>query len=347
MKKIKKANICKYVNSFKVDRTLIKNYTPKAGDVAIFKILEIGSMDAIQDFEGRNCNIFEGDQVMLAFGNRYATNQFEAYVPKGYQAEYDLVSKGGVVGNVASMYFKLEDLGPTKLKLEGYVTDGNKVINAIYHHREAVRFEPFKQNSFKTILSLGSSMDSGKTTTAAFLCRGMKNSGHKVAYVKLTGTVFNKDKMLCFDCGADYVSDFSEFGYPSTYLCSVDEILNIYAGLLQEVTEQNPDYLVIEIADGLYQRETNALINYLPFTDSMDHVILSCSDSLGVHTGVGVLSPIFGKKLFALGGLFTGSPLLVNEVERQCHLPVLTLEKLANGELLKTLLRKHGVKVAV
>ena len=347
MKTIKKSNSCKYVNNFKVDRTIIKNYRPKAGDVAIFEIVEIGSMDAIQDFEGRNCYIFEGDRVMLTFGNRYASNQFEAYVPQGYQPEYDLVSKGGLAANVASMYFKLEDLGPTKLKLIGYATDGNKVINTIYHHREEVRFEPFKQNNFKTILALGSSMDSGKTTTAAFLCRGLKKAGHKVAYVKLTGTVFNKDKMLCYDCGADYVSDFSEFGYPSTYLCSVDEILNIYAGLLQEIAEQNPDYLVIEIADGLYQRETSALINYLPFTDNVDHVILSCSDSLAVHTGVEILSPIFGKKLFALGGLFTGSPLLVNEVEDQCHLPVLTLEKLANGKLLTALLRTEEIKVAV
>ena len=347
MKRIKKSNSCKYVSDFKIDRNILKTHKPKAGDVAIFKVMEIGWSNAIQDFEGRNCFIFEGDQVLLTFGNRYASNQFEAYVPDGYQEEYDLVSKGGIAANVASMYFELEDIGATKLKLIGYATDGKNVINSIYHHRKEEQFEPFTQNNFKTILALGSSMDSGKTTTAAFLCRGLKKAGHKVAYIKLTGTVYNKDRMLCYDCGADYVSDFSEFGYPSTYLCSIDEILNIYAGLLKDVAAQNPDYLVIEIADGLYQGETNELINHLPFTDAIDHVILSCSDSLAVHTGVGILSPIFGEKLFALGGLFTGSPLLVDEVQKRSTLPVLTLEKLADGKLLGKLLQTKVIKMAI
>ena len=245
------------------------------------------------------------------------------------------------------MYFELEDIGPTKLKLKGYATQGDKVINTVYHHRKEVSFKPFERNDFKTILSIGSSMDSGKTTTAAYLCRGLKKAGNQVAYIKLTGTVYNKDRMLCYDCGADYVSDFSEFGFPSTYLCSVNEILNIYAGLLEDVAAQNPDYLVIEIADGLYQGETHELINYLPFTDVIDHVILSCSDSLAVHTGVEILSPIFGKKLFALGGLFTGSPLLVDEVQKRSKLPVLTLEKLADGDLLSKLLQTKKIKKAV
>ncbi|MEM8508821.1 MAG: hypothetical protein AAF717_13375 [Bacteroidota bacterium] len=348
MKTIKKANSCKYVSDFTIDRDVIKTYSPMPGDVAIFEVLELWSLNAIQDFEGRNCYIFEEDHIMLAFGNRYASNQFEAYVPEEYQEVYDLVGKGGVVGNVASMYYKLEDVGPTKLKLVGYATNSKgEVINTIYHHKKSTPFQPFEIQPFKTILSVGASMDSGKTTTAAFLCRGLKNAGNKVAYIKLTGTIFNKDKMLCYDCGADYVSDFSEMGYPSTYLCSLDEILDIYEGLLQEVATTHPDYVVIEIADGLYQRETHQLLNHLPFTNTLDHVILSCSDSLAVHTGIKLLSPIFGERLFALGGLFTGSPLLVEEVEQQETLPVLTLEKLMDGHLLRTLLRDKREKMIV
>lgn len=347
MKTVKKANSCKYVADYRLDTQCIKDYRPKAGDVAIFEVTELGSSDAIQNYEGRNCSIFKGDHLMLAFGNRYASNQFEAYVPDNYQPNYDLISRGGVAGKVASMYFKLEDVGPTKIKLIGYAKDGRGIINTMYYHRERVAFEPFGQRNFKTIVSLGSSMDSGKTTTAAFLCRGLKNAGYKVAYIKLTGTIFNKDKMLCFDCGADYVSDFSEMGYPSTYLSDLQEILDIYQGLLEEVSVHNPDYVVIEIADGLYQRETGQLINHLPFTDTIDHVILSCSDSLAVHTGIQILSPLFGDRLFALGGLFTGSPLLTKEVEQQEELPILTLEKLIDAKLLKKLLDEKKVKIAV
>jgi len=347
MRSIKKANSCKYVSNYNIDSSINEAYRPKAGDVAIFQVIELGSLHAIQDYLGRSCHIFEDDHLMLTFGNRYASNQFEAYVPECYQLEYDLVGKGGVVGNVASMYFKLEDIGPTKLKLVGYAKDKGEVINTHYYHRKRVAFQPFKQRSFKTILSVGSSMDSGKTTAAAFLCRGLNNAGKKTAYIKLTGTVYNKDKMLCFDCGADYVTDFSEMGYPSTYLCNVEELLDLHEGLLQEVSINEPDYVVIEIADGLYQRETHDLLHHKPFTETIDHVFLSCSDSLAVHTGVEILSPIFGPKLFAIGGLFTGSPLLVDEVENQCPIPVLTLEKLVDGQLLDSLLRSEYIALAV
>ncbi|WP_422079407.1 hypothetical protein [Ulvibacterium sp.] len=347
MKTIKKANSCKNIADYKVNRSLIKEHRPKAGDVAIFEVMEIGSLKSIQDYKGRNCYIFEGDHIMLAFGNRYASNQFEAYVPKGYQEEYDLVGKGGVAGNVTSMYYKLEDIGPTKIKLIGYAVNKNGVINTIYHHRKAVSFNPFKRRSFKTILSIGSSMDSGKTTTAAYLCRGLKNGNHKVAYIKLTGTIFNKDKMLCFDCGADYVSDFSELGFPSTYLCSMNTLMNIYESLLRDVEAVNPDYLVIEVADGLYQRETSALLEHSPFTETIDHVILSCGDSLAVHTGEQLLQEVFDQRLFALGGLFTGSPLMVSEVEQKSSIPVLTLEKLVEPDLLNGLLKGPKVEIAV
>ncbi len=347
MKTIKKSNICKNVINYKIDETINFEYQPKAGDVAIFEVISIGSLNAIQDFEGRNCYLFEGDKIMLTYGNRYASNQFEGYVSKGHQQEYDLLGKGGVVGTVKSMFYKLELKGPTKLKLIGYATDKKgTVINTIYHNRKPSKFNPQKIRSFKTILSIGSSMDSGKTTTAAYLCRGLKNSGYRVAYIKLTGTVFNKDRMLAYDCGADFVSDFSEFGFPSTYLCSTNTIMDLYESLLNEVTKTDPDYVVIEVADGLYQKETRTLLNYPLFTKTIDHVILSCCDSLAVNSGVQLLSPIFRDRLFALAGLFTGSPLLVDEVENLHSTPVLTLSKLLQPDILINLL-SIDVNIAV
>ncbi|GAA4278629.1 P-loop NTPase family protein [Aquimarina mytili] len=347
MKTIKRSNICKNVIKYQVDEKIIKKYQPTAGDVAIFEVISIGSLNAIQDFEGRNCYIFEGDKIMLAFGNRYASNQFEGYVSKEYQEEYDLLGKGGVAGTVVSMFYKLELKGPTKLKLVGYATHKEgAVINTIYDHRKPVKFNPTKIRNYKTILSIGSSMDSGKTTTAAYLCRGLKTSGYKVAYIKLTGTVFNKDRMLAYDCGADFVSDFSEFGFPSTYLCSTETIMDLYEALLSDVSKTEPDYVVIEVADGLYQKETRALLNHSFFTETIDHVILSCCDSLAVNSGVQLLSPIFGDRLFALAGLFTGSPLLVDEVQNLHSTPILTLSKLLQSDLLVNLL-SQDVDVAV
>lgn len=347
MEKVKKSNICKNIVNYQIDTRIIKSYKPIAGDVALFEVICVNSTNAIQNDKGRNCYIFEGDTLMLTFGNRYASNQFEGYVPEGYQEEYDLFSKGGVAGTVKSMFQRLMVLGPTKLKLIGYVVNHqDEVINTTYYGVQPMKFNSNKIRNFKTVLSVGSSMDSGKTTSAAHLCRGLKAAGNRVAYIKLTGTVFNKDRMLAYDCGADTVSDFSELGFPSTYLCSLDALMNLYEGLLYDVGTIGPDYVVIEIADGLYQRETRMLLNHSLFTETIDHVILSCCDSMAVHAGVNLLSTIFGARLFALSGLFTRSPLLISEVEELCSIPILTLEKMLEVDLLTSLLTNE-VDIAV
>ncbi len=337
MKTIKKSIICKQVNHFSVDKSMARSYVPQPGDVAIFEVVKLGSLNAIQDKDGRNCHIFAGDKIMATFGNRYASNQFEGYVPQEYQELYDLMGKGGVAGTVKSMYYKLELLGPTKLKLIGYAKDrSGKVINTKYQKTRRTIFNPSKTRKHKTVLSIGSSMDSGKTTSAAYLCRGLKMAGNKVAFIKLTGTVFNKDKMLAFDCGADFATDFADFGFPSTYLCSLECMLDLYQGLLDEVEKIKPDYVVMEIADGLFQRETSMLISNKSFMDTIDHVLFSSGDSLSAMQGISTLAEL-GIKPFALSGMINAHPLLVAEVNKNTDLPLLGLEELASADIVSTI----------
>ena len=345
MTTIKKSIICKNINDYQLDESIKTDHQPKAGDVAIFEVLEIGSLNSIQNEEGRNCSIFEGDRIMVTFGNRYASNQFEGYIPEGYQEVYDLLGKGGVAGIVKSMYYKLELLGTTKLKLVGYATDRDgEVINTIYNNVATTKFNGKKKRKYKMILSIGSSMDSGKTTSAAYLCRGLKAAGHKVAFFKLTGTVFNKDKMLAYDCGADFATDFADFGFPSTYLCSLDCLRDLYAGLLDEVEKTAPGYVVIEIADGLLQRETEMLINDKTFMSTIDHVLFSCGDSLSALQGVTLLRSK-GIEPFGLSGMINTSPLLVDEVNGNLKLPLLNLTDLASKNIVNLLKPKAGAKL--
>ena len=133
--------------------------------------------------------------MMAAFGNRYATEQFEGYVPKEYHREYHILGKGGAVGVLASMHEKFEDIGPTTLRLIGYVKDKTgEVINTKYYPEPPVVFQNGSPRSYDIVLSFGSSMDSGKTTSAAYLCRGIKKAKKKSAYIKLTGAVYTKDR---------------------------------------------------------------------------------------------------------------------------------------------------------
>ncbi len=326
MEKIKKSIITKKIKNYKINRKIKRTYQPKAGDVAIFKILSIGKHKAIQGINGNNTYIFPGDLIMATFGTRYASNQFEGYVPDKYYSRYQILGQGGVVGILKSMHEKFKDIGATQVRLMGYAVDeNNQVINTKYYDETPVNFNPFKKWSFPIYLSLGAGMDSGKTTTAAFVSRALMQQKKKVAYLKLTGTVYAKDCSFVRDCGADKAIDFSYCGYPSTYLCQTEEILDLFENLLQKIAPDNPDAVIVEIADGLLQRETKALINYKPFMQLIDQTFLSCGDSLSVKSGIEILEKI-GKKPVLLSGLFTTSPLMVKEVQAITDIPVFTIE---------------------
>ncbi|MES1182010.1 MAG: hypothetical protein ABUL44_04355, partial [Flavobacterium sp.] len=194
-----------------------------------------------------------------------------------------------------------------------------------------IPFTGFVPNNAKLILSVGSSMDSGKTTSAAYLARGLKTTGKKVAFIKLTGTSFTKDKDFVLDCGADVVVDFTDGGYPSTYMCSKEEILDLYQTLLYMLEPENPDYIVMEIADGLLERETDFLLRDTAFMSTVHSMIFSCGDSLGVFYGLQLLEQ-FGVTPAVICGRFTMSPLLINEVKAKTEIATLDIDQLSSGE---------------
>jgi len=339
--KIKKAIICRNVTSTIINKEIKKTYVPKAGDVAIFKVKEIGKHTRIQSTTGNNKYILPGDLIMATFGNRYATEQMEGFVPNKYHNTYHILGQGGAVGVLENMHTKFELVGPTSLSLVGYVVDEDgSVINTKYLKNETPTYKsiPVNKNP-KVILSLGTSMDSGKTTSAAFLARGLKLARKKTAYIKLTGTVYTKDKNMVRDYGANISLDFSYFGFPSTYMCSTNEIINLYQNLIEQVKPYNPEYIIVEIADGLLQRETHALINDKEFMSKVSGALFSSLDSMSAIAGANMLTEL-GCPIIGVTGLFTVSPLLVNEVKEKSNYDVLTGENLMSKEIIDTLEQK-------
>ena len=327
---MKKSITCKGLELKTFNSDIIDSYVPKSGDVGVFEVIEIGKHNSIQGINGNNCYLFEGDRFCAAFGNRYATEQFEGYVPNSPTLELDILGKGGVVGVMSSMHMKFDKVGTTKVRLVSYATDKDgRVLNTIYNNKFKVGFKNFPKPNSNIILSLGCSMDSGKTTTAAYLARSLKLSGKTVAFIKLTGTYYTKDAHFVRDCGADISIDFGLAGYPSTYMLDTPEILDLFAFLLEKVKVKQPDYIIVEIADGLFQRETEALLQSDRFKHFIDHTIFSGVDSLSAINGYNILSEL-DLRPFALTGLFTASPLLYNEVRQRVRIPVLDLEGLIN-----------------
>jgi hypothetical protein len=336
-KKVKKAIICKNVTSMLINKSIKKLYIPKAGDVAVFKVKEIGKHTRIQAVGGNNKFILPGDLIMAAFGNRYATGQMEGYVPDSYSNVYHILGQGGAIGVLKTMHAKFERIGPTTLSLVGYVVNQkNQVVNTKYLCGTFTNKAIQLHKTPKIILSLGTSMDSGKTTSAAFLARGLKLARKKVAFIKLTGTVFTKDKSMVRDYGAEVVYDFSDAGFPSTYMCSAQEILQLYKALVERAKMINPDYIIIEIADGLLQRETYALIHHNAFMSKVFGVLFSSGDSMSAISGADMLTHL-GCNIIGVTGLFTTSPLLIDEVQSKSNYTVLTGADLMSKEIIDTL----------
>lgn len=341
--KLKKTLITQAIQNYSIQESLATTYLPKAGDVALFEVIEVGKHRSIQSAEQRNMAIFEGDRVLAAFADRYATSQFEGYVPAEFHEVYHILGAGGAIGIVKTKNASLEDIEPTTMRLIGYAcaTDG-QVINTKFFGKERAQFNGVLPNQARVILSIGSTMDSGKTTTAAHVARGLKTTGKTVCYLKLTGTAYTKDKDYVLDCGADYTMDFANMGYPSTYMADKQEILDIYQGLLNELAPINPDYIVMEIADGILQRETAFLLRDQAFMSTIHSVVFSCGDSLSAIKGVEVLRSI-GIQPNLLSGTFTMSPLLIEEVKNYLHLPVLTIDQIMTGEYNAHILQKDLV----
>lgn len=342
--RIKKTIAAREVAQYVLNESLVHTHTPQAGDVALFEVLELGRHKNIQSDNKRLTAIFPGDILMACFANRYATSQFEGYVPSEPTEVVEILGAGGAIGIVRTKNQSLEDVEPTRIRLIGYCchADG-RVINSRFLVQNKVPFTGKLPYPAQIVLSIGSTMDSGKTTTAAFSARGLKSSGKKVAYIKFTGTSYTKDKDLVYDCGADISIDFSDMGFPSTYLCNKEELLDLYQSLLESMKQNPPDYIVMEIADGLLQRETDFLLRDKAFMSTIHSVIFSCGDSLSAFYGVQLLAEM-GIRPAVLSGKFTMSPLLIQEVTtRMSDMPVLNIEQLMSGQYNEQILRRHAV----
>jgi hypothetical protein len=301
---------------------------PTIGDVVLVEVLSLGKHSTIETRHGITLNIFPGDQLITVFGNRYATDQYEGYVPQTIVEECDLLSVGGVCGEVVAAHDTMAV--PTRLRVLGrFVDDAGRTINTRSY---SLRPQPARPHG-EVILVVGSSMNAGKTTTVGTLCRSLSQAGFQVAAAKVTGTAAGKDLRYFESCGASPVLDFTLGGYPSTYMLDAKELIELHVSLLAHLRASQPDYIVLEVADGILQRETAMLLQMPTFRATIDHVFFAASDSLGMAYGVQMLRQ-GGWPLRGTGGLITRSPLATREAEAVTQLPCLSLERMMSAELL-------------
>lgn len=305
---------------------------PQIGDLLVAEVASIGKHTSVETISGLTMNIFPGDLIIGAFGNRYATDQYEGYAPAAWRDQCDLLSIGGVCGEVCSAHTSMGS--PTRLRVLGALCDAHgRSLNLRDFARPAAAQLPAGQ----VILVVGTSMNSGKTTTVGALARALHRAGMRVAAAKITGTAAGKDGRFFQSCGADPVFDFTYCGFPSTYMLDQHDLLAIFADLSNRLAAVAPDFSIIEIADGIFQRETRLLLESDELRARVDHVFFSAGDSLGAECGVRRLRSE-GWPVRAVTGLVTASPLAMREVEEFVGIPCLSIDRLMTGDTLLDLL---------
>ena len=302
---------------------------PQVGDIALARLEKIGKNTRLELAEGRAATLHEGDTLAVVFGNRYATEQFEGYAQADADS-CDLLSMGGVCGMVKSKHADVSN--PSKLRLLGIIGDAEgRPLRLGDYKLNGVSVAPVKKSP-RVAVVCGSAMDAGKTHTAMSLIAGFRQDGQKVAGVKLTGTAAGRDTWNLLDAGAAVALDFVDGGHPSTYLCSPDELLALSDLLLNHATAAEVDWIVIEIADGLLQRETAALLQSTAFTSRVDSWLFATREPLGAVGGISLLRR-WGIEPTAISGLISQSPLACLEAETATGIRCITARDLRRGKL--------------
>lgn len=302
---------------------------PQPGDIVLARLEKVGKNVRLELTDGRRCTLHEHDLLAVVFGNRYATRQFEGYAHSNGD-HCDLLSMGGLCGLVESKHDSVAE--PSKLCLLGALGDAEG--RPLRLRDFALAPLPTLEMSQPQIITVcGTSMDAGKTHTVMNLIIGLRRQGYRVAAIKLTGTATGSDRWSMLDAGACVVLEFIDGGLPATYLCTVDELIRLYSLLITQASAQGADCVVVEIADGLLQRETAALLQTSRFTTTVDAWVLVTSDPLGAVGGVSMLRS-WGIEPIALSGLISMSPLGIQEVQTATGLPCLTAKQLQRGDVL-------------
>jgi hypothetical protein len=313
------------VNLNQIQTILQGDLKPNVGDLVLAKVKDIGVHKNIELSTGRKSSLFVGDEIVVCYGNRYAPDYFEAKIPEDLSACH-LVAGGGVAATVISQHERLME-PPTKIIPIGLLGDEQGRRINLKQFSSTKKFFSADKPKAKTVAVFGTSMNSGKTTTAAYFIKGLVNAGFKVGAAKITGTGSGKDIWLMRDAGANPVLDFTYAGFPSTYLVQATEIERIFDVIYSNLLAQEVDMIVLEIADGLFQQETANLLASSTFQDHVDGLLFASNSALGVFGGLQYLNQ-YPIPVLALSGLFTASPLAIQEVKHITNTPVFDLEML-------------------
>ena len=305
----------------------------ESGDLVLGRVEQIGSHRRIQLAEGRASNLYNGDLVVLAAGDRYAPDQFEGLAELDPDGS-DMLAGGGVVGRMRHRHARMAP--PTRVVPLGLMADSTGTVINVDNYALPKATRPV---GLTVIGVVGASMNSGKTTAVAALAHGLSRAGHRLAAIKVTGTGAFGDFNAFVDTGAHYVADFTDAGMVSTYRQPLERIEAGIDTLLAHAAYSGCEVAVVELADGVFQTETAGLLKMPRIRDRFAGVLFAASDALAAAGGCAALRGM-GIDPVALTGMVSCSPLGAAEAEAATGIRVISRDALCDPAHANALLAK-------
>jgi hypothetical protein len=290
---------------------------PRRGDAALVHVDKVGHHRHLESDRERRLRLYRGDRLICVFGERYATDVYEGRIV-GVD-HLHLLAGSGVIGTVALRHHNVGR--PTALSFLGYLGDSSgRRINLIERLQPVgVPIAP----DVPVIAVVGTAMNSGKTTVMRKTLRALVSTKLPVAGCKLTGTASSRDLREMRATGAAFTTDFNDYGLPSTYGASLDELMEVFDHMRKACLKKGAHVVLMEIADGLLQRETQMLLSSDEFRRRVRGVLVAGACSSSALYAVECVQRA-GLDVWAVSGRLTSSPLFVREFASRSAIPVIS-----------------------
>ncbi len=277
---------------------------------------------------GRATSLVEGDLVVGAFGNRFATLEMTGdWREIDDSGEMVAMTGAGLFGQVQSISPYCPR--PIPLTYQGHVFVGGKAVAM----RDYVAADSGTAFALPIVLLVGSSMSAGKTTSAKIIIRQLTEMGLRVIGAKLTGAGRYRDILGMDDAGAEEIFDFVDVGLPST-VCPEQEYRTALRRLLSMMAVSGADVVVAE-AGASPLEPYNGAVAIDEIEQHVRCMVLCASDPYSV---LGILDA-FGKRADFVAGLATSTEAGVALIERLSNLKALNLLDKASKPALDAILR--------
>ncbi len=260
------------------------------GDYVVGEVVcEPGPLTKVELPTGRYADLLPGDQVLGAFGVRRATLEAVGDWRRiGDDLRMHALTNAGLFGKCTSKSPALPAL--TELVYRGHVLSNGQ--------KETMRRfvdppDPWAPFSLPVILMVGTSMSSGKTTSARVVISRLRRMGLRVVAVKATGACRYGEILSMADSGANRIFDFVDVGLPST-VCPPEDFRAAFRMLLGKMSEAACDVAVVELgasplepyngAVALEELGTN--IELMIVCASDPYAVVGLQTAYGLHAGL-------------------------------------------------------------